>query len=133
MADEIRATCMLGCTNGQFKLNDQGGTWSPNQLIARGGGPGTVSVGSSEEDIAFGDISPGLILFENIEDPDAADTDAGSWVVLGPKNGSGNMEEYMMLAPGDKSIIRLYPGVTIRAKSIYPATSCELQVTALND
>lgn len=131
--DVIRATVMLGCEHGQLKINDQGGSWTPNQLTARGGGPGTVAVGASEEDIAFGDISPGLILFENIEDPDATDTDSGSWAVIGPKNGAGDMEECFCLAPGDKALIRLFPGTTLRAKAIYAATSCELQVMALND
>jgi len=123
---------MLGVTHGQLEINDQGGSWTPNQLTARGGGPGTVEVGASEEDIAFGDISPGYCLFENIEDPDAADTDAGSWAIIGPKD-SGNLIDFIALAPGDKAMFRLAPGVTIRAKAVYAATSCELQVMALND
>ena len=121
----IRATCTLGISGDYLTVNDQGGSFEEAQVTERGGGPGSVVLGASEEDIGFGDITPGIVLIENIDAN-------GAYAQIGPKNGSGDRQAALLIPPGVKVLIYSDTGVTWRGNSLYPGTSCTVQITAAN-
>lgn len=79
-----------------------------DQTLVGGGNPGMVDIGTSEEDISFGDITPGFVIIQNM--------DATNYVQIGPKSG-GAMIAYQKIRPGRFALIELDAGVTMRAKA----------------
>lgn len=71
-----------------------------------GGNPGYLSIGTSEEDISFGDVTPGLVIMENL--------DSTNFIKYGPKSG-GAMIEFARIAPGGFAVIQLQGSAIIRA------------------
>jgi len=66
MANEIRITAGLSCTNGEFSYqrnySDQ-----DNQTTAHGGNPGTITVSTTESTVNFGNLTtPKWMLLKNI-------------------------------------------------------------------
>lgn len=109
MANEIRTNLTVSVSNGSFKDNFQPGTIQMNQSTAAGGNPGTVNIGTSEEDVAFGDVTPGLIVMQNL--------DSTNFVKFGPKNGSNAMQLMGKISPGKIAYFELGSGVTLRMQA----------------
>lgn len=123
MADEITLNARLRCTNGSLKIDVNPGQLSIDQSTLGGGGPGTVEIGTSEEDISFGDISTlGLCHITNL--------DTTNYVQLGPKS-AGSMVAGMRLNPGESYVLRLEPGVTYRA--IANTAACKVSIICLEN
>jgi hypothetical protein len=99
---------MLGVTNGSLVIPDVGTTVKVTQTTGRGGIPGTVDIGTGEEDISFGDTVPGYIYVRNL--------DGTNYVQLGPKD-SGAMIPFLKLKAGEQALFRLDGSVTIRGKA----------------
>lgn len=106
MADEIRVSASFNISKGNFKQNFPLGPVVDDQTGTGGGAPGTVSIGTSEEDISFGDIVPGYVIIQN--------NDATNYVTYGPKS-AGAMVLFGRINPGQFAIFYLGSGVTIRA------------------
>lgn len=107
MANEIRVSAQFAITKGNFKDSFPLGPFQEDQAGTGGGSPGLVSVGTSEEDISFGDITPGYVIIEN--------TDATNFVQYGPKNASNVMQAFAKILPGMFHILYLDGSVTMRA------------------
>jgi hypothetical protein len=78
------------------------------QTTGRGGGPGTIDIGTSEEDVSFIDTVPGYIYVRNL--------DTTNYVQMGPKD-SGAMIPFLKLKAGEQALFRLDGSVTIRGKA----------------
>ena len=68
MANEIQVSMSLVVSNGSFKFRFQPGGLQFDQTGTGGGNPGLVSVGTSEENIALGDITTeGWVVMMNLD------------------------------------------------------------------
>lgn len=67
MSNEISQTLNFQVSKGNFKLNYNPGQIQVDLTGDGGGNPGLVSVGTTEETISFGDVSPGLVLIRNLD------------------------------------------------------------------
>jgi hypothetical protein len=124
MADEITANVTLKCP--QSGVNFVSGTLTSDQASLGGGNPGLVSIGTSQEDIAFGDVTPGMVVMQNM--------DTTNYVQYGPKNGSSVMQGMGVLKPhgevGSIAYLFLDAGVVIRA--VANTAACKVNITSLN-
>lgn len=108
MANEFTATLSLSVSNGEF-VDVTETNFRDDQTTKGGGNPGTVEIGTSEETISFGDVSPGWVLMKNLEDS------GGNYVEYGPD--STGMVAIGRLNPGATHIFKLTSGVTLKAQA----------------
>ena len=118
MADEI--TLVLNATISKAPLKDN---IRPGQIKytlngTKGGNPGTVTVGTTEEDIDFGDITPGLVFIQNL--------DSTNFVEFG-KNDGGTMKEIGKISAGKVALFELAPGETLRMKADTANVDCQIK------
>lgn len=105
MANEISATVSLQVRNGNFNLPLLSKSGTFNQTTAGGYNPGRVLVGTIEEVVAFGDITPRWVWLQNLDSTNAVD--------YGPATGS-----YLCrLSPGAVHLIELMPGASLYMKA----------------
>ena len=118
MANEIKVTSGLSCTNVNLKVPSTTATNQFNQTTARGG---TIcaDIGTSEETIAFGDVAPGWVEMVN--------TDATNYVQVGFSTAVYGMR---LLAAKGSATFYLESGATIYAKA--NTATCIVQITAIN-
>ncbi|TWT57260.1 hypothetical protein KOR42_06180 [Thalassoglobus neptunius] len=111
MANEIKINLNGTVQNGVLKDTiTLGGEVLYDQATPGGPNPGSVSVGTSEQDISFAGLtSPAFVFLRN--------TDDTNFVKYGPKNGSNVMEELGRLRPGGFAFLELAPSVTLRMVS----------------
>jgi hypothetical protein len=121
MANEIRITENVQIVNGSFRDTFAPGTIQVTQAASGGGNPGTVSIGTSEEDVAFGDVTPSLLIMQNL--------DGTNFVKYGPKS-AGSMIEFGRLAAGKTTRLFLAPGVTLRM--IADTGACKVLIKGYN-
>lgn len=122
MANEITLRTMLSVLNGNLKSKLEPGDIRINQTTKRLHAP-VVSVGTSEEDLSFGDlVTPGLVMLRNL--------DAANFVTYGPKSG-GSMVAFGKIKAGETAIVRLSGSVTWRW--VADTGACLVQVFALDD
>lgn len=127
MASEITTIVQLSVNNGTLLIPLVGTSVQVDQTTARGGGPGTVDVSTSEAAIDFGDIVPGYVYVRN--------QDATNYVEIGPED-SGALVPMLKLEAGEQALFRVMSGVTIRARvdqTAYGGTTCKVLFLALND
>jgi len=77
-------------------------------LATQGASSGLVDVGTSEEDLAIGDVgasTQGFLILRNL--------DASNYITYGPKS-SGAMVAFGRLKAGEVTILRLEPSVVLR-------------------
>lgn len=81
----------------------------------------TLSIGTAEENVSFGDVSPGLVILQNL-DP----TNFVSWGI----NDGGAIKAPGVLYPSTEwpTMFWLKPGATLRMQA--DTGACEVQVTA---
>ena len=121
MAGTITTQLQFACSNGNFQDSFNVPASAPEQLTqtAEGGGnPGYVNIGTSEEDIAFVDVSPRVVIIENL--------DATNFVEFGPKSG-GAMIAFGRIEPGSFAKLSLKSGVTLRMKADSVAVNCRIR------
>ena len=105
MADELALTILATITNGNFKDRLAHGAQKFDQA-AVGAASNVVSVGTSEEDVATGDLSTlGWCFMRNL--------DTTNYVTYGPKS-SGAMVAMGRIEAGEVHAMRLEPGITLR-------------------
>ena len=122
MANEITASVNVTVVNGSFRQAFQPASKQITQS-AIGGHITVWNVGTSEEDLATGDVSTlGVMGLLN--------TDSTNYVQIGPKSG-GAMVPAMRLKPGEPNFIRCEPGVTWRA--IANTAACKVLVWLLEN
>ena len=122
MANELSLQVSLSLLNGNLKLSENDSI-TIDQASALGGNPGTVSVGTSEEVVALGDIvTLGYCFIKNL--------DATNYVTYGPE-AAGAMAAMGRLKAGEFTILRLEPGITLRAQA--NTASCDVRFNVLSD
>lgn len=119
MADEITVTAGIALSNGLLTVKDTKTTRRFTQTTARGGNPGTVDIGTSEETVSFGDCVPGVVEMENLDT-----TNYVSWGFT-----TGQLQA-RLVANGDKAIIRLNTGATLIMQA--NTAACKVRITAFN-
>lgn len=114
MADEISITVHLSITNGHFVDEFAPGSISVDQT-AIGKGGYVQSIGTAEEVVNFGDITTaGYMVLRNL--------DTYHYINYGPEN-AGAMVVFGVLEPGEVAVMRVSPGVIMRAQAIAGDTS----------
>lgn len=113
MANEIKATAQLQCTNGNFTLPKYGSSNVGITQANPGGVLHTLSASTSDAALTLTEISTfGWALLINI------DTNPANYVDFGPDNGSGAIAKAIRLVPGEPAqLVRLVPGTTYRHKA----------------
>ena len=120
MANEISVTSKLGCTNGFLKFSPPAISFNVDQTAAGGPTPGTITVGTSEESVAFGELSTlGWLQMRNL-DP----TNYVQWGFATTAYG-GRMEA------GESALFRLEPGTTLYLKA--NTAACLVEINALEN
>ena len=121
MAGLITAQLTFEVTNGNFNDAYKAPASNPialTQTTEGGGNPGFVTIGTSEEDIAFGDVTPRVVIIENL--------DATNYVQYGPKSG-GAMIVDKRISPGSFAFFELDSGVTLRMKANTAPVNCRIR------
>jgi len=108
MANEIRTSLSVAIVNGNYRDDFRPGALNYTQVTASGGNPGSVSIGTAEEDIAFGDVTPGLVMMQNL--------DTTNFVKFGPKS-AGSMVLCGKISPGKIAYFELGAAVTLRMQA----------------
>ena len=119
MADEITIQTGLKLLNGTLEVASTNKTRKFDQTTARGGNPGTVDVGTTEETISFGDCVPGFVEMVNL--------DATNFIQVGF---STTVYGFRLLAGGGPALIYLETGATLYVKA--DTAACKVRVTGLN-
>jgi len=119
MANEITIQTGMILSNGLLKVNPNQTNTKFNQTTARGGGPGVVDIGTTEETISFGDIVPGFVRCTNL--------DATNFVTL---RFSSGVNGPVLRANSGIALFEMPSGGTLRA--IADTASCRILVEAFN-
>lgn len=105
MADEISISLQATVQNGLLSIMRGPFAFKDDQFVP-GSEAGVVIVGTTEEDIDYGDlVGPGWMWVKNL--------DSANHVNYGPKS-AGNMVAFGQLDPGMEHMFFLYPGAILR-------------------
>ena len=118
MANEITITAGLVLTNGNLSVKVNPESTRFDQVTRRGGGPGTVDVGTVEQTVDFGGIVPGFVILKNLDDT--------NFVELGFSSGVYGIK----LQPGSLALFELVAGTSVFVKA--DTADCAVQITAIN-
>lgn len=128
MANEVKVTCSLECTNGNFKLPKHGGSTQQITQSGKGGGiPGMVTATNAAQGVnvtTTGIASLGVCYIRHTGasgDPD---------VTFGPVV-AATLHEFGKLKAGEEYCFRLKPGITWAVKSA--GADVEVQVVIVDD
>lgn len=119
MADEITIQTGVGLKNGELVVSNTNKSRRFDQTTARGGNPGTVDVGTTEETVSFGDCVPGFVEMVNL--------DATNFVQVGFSTG---VYGFRLLANGGPALIYLETGATMYVKA--DTATCKVRITGIN-
>lgn len=121
MANEITLTSKMSVSKGNFVTALEVSGLKRTQ-DAIGATQGVLSIGTSEETISAGDVGTlGYAMFRNLDET--------NYVDIGPD--STGLVGFIRLEPGDVAMLRLKPGITIKAQANTAAV--KLQVLILED
>lgn len=121
MANEITVTLSINVDNSPFKW-----THNPSQLQIDQSAIGLSSVvqniGTSEETVTINELtSEGIAFFQNL--------DSTNFVEIGPDN--TGIQDFIKLKPGEFAMLRLKPGITVKAQA--DTAAVELWTAVLED
>ena len=124
MAGTVTISQSIKVTNGDYSFP----RYSKNKTIVQdalgGPVPGTVSIGTSEEDVDLSELTTeGWIYLENLDD--------ANFIQWGAKDGSGNMQEIGRLEAGESAQFRMEPGATLRMKA--DTAACQVLILCFED
>lgn len=119
MANEITITTGLSLVNGSLNASRTPTSARFDQTTPRGGGPGTVDVGTSEGTIDFGAIVPGWVEMINL--------DVDNFVQVGFSTG---VYGFRLPPAGGSAIFFLETSATVYVKA--DTAACKVQVIAAN-
>ena len=118
MANEISVSASIEVNNGNFRISFSSGAVRVDQTTATGGNPGVVEIGTSEETVSFGDVTPGLVWMRNL--------DATNFVTWG--NTTGNLAQ--KLAPGGvPTLVEINSGSLIMQAD---TAACNVQIIGVS-
>jgi len=118
----ITVNASLTVANGNFTARYTSGALQIDQVIAGGGAPGFVNIGTSEETVSFGDITtPGYVFIRNLDDT--------NYVTLGPD--STGMVAAIKLKAGEVALFRTDDSATWKAQA--NTAACDLSFYVLED
>lgn len=121
MANELTVSVSASLVNGNHRASFAPGAIQVTQAAQGMHGP-VVSVGTSEEDLAVGDVGTlGWLFLRNL--------DPTNFVTYGPKDTT--MKAFGRLEPGEIACLRLEPGITLRWQA--DTAACKVQVMLLED
>lgn len=118
MADEITVTAHIRCVNGNLSVSTPTGAKQFDQTTARAA-TFTVDAATTETTVDFGDVSPGMILLENLDS-----TNYCEYTTV-----TGNYD-LKLLAGGGKALIQFSGAQTLYLKA--NTATCKIQVTGIN-
>lgn len=120
MADEFTIMARVYAALGSYTVNIERSV--TDDLSLEGDAPGIVEIGTSEENIDFGDIAvPGWCYLQNLDDT--------NYVDIGPD--STGMVEMIRLYPGMPALVFLFPSVTLVGKA--NTAACRVLIRAFNN
>lgn len=120
MADEITITSNLQCTNGGFSFATREGSVRVDQAVAGGGGPGTVTITTSDAAVSLGSFTAkGYCFIKNL--------DATNYVEFGPESG-GAIVKLIRLNAGESCLFRFVSSATLRAQANTASVKCYIAV-----
>ena len=123
MADEISITQQVVIANGNYKRTFAPGTLKVDQT-ALGASSGIWSIGTSEEDITFTDITTeGWLVMKN--------HDATNFVEWGASATTPTLATIGRMEAGESAVFRMEPTVTLRMKA--DTASCKVEIWLLED
>ena len=105
MANEISITVRVEVKKGNFSDLFNSGRKTFDQAGDGGGNPGVVALTTSEVNIDFGDITPGYVVMQNLDDTNS--------VNLG-QDDAGTMKTIGEIEPGGFAMFKLATGQTLR-------------------
>jgi len=118
MADEITVSIGLRCNNGNFVQNPPTRTEKFDQTTALGSSLG-VTIGTSEETIAWGDVAPGYVRMTNL--------DATNFVSFGVVTANLDFE---LEANGGMALVKMATGAALIMQA--DTADCNVLLEALN-
>jgi hypothetical protein len=120
MANEITSTIGLTLVNGNLRVSFPQVARQYTQTTS-GLSDQVLSIGTSEENVSFGDVStPGILVLHNL--------DSTNYVEYGQSDG-GTMKKLGKLAAGDVHTFRLAGSVTLRMQA--NTAACKVRVMCL--
>lgn len=120
MANEITVTANLSCTNGGFSFASKENALRINQTTQGGGGPGVVTVTTSDAAVSLGTFTTkGYCFIKNL--------DGTNYVEFGPESG-GAIVKVIKLKPGEYAMFRLVSTATLRAQANTASVKCYIAV-----
>lgn len=120
MANEITVTANLSCTNGAFSFASKENALRINQTTQGGGGPGVVTVTTSDAAVSLGSYTAkGYCFIKNL--------DGTNYVEFGPESG-GAIVKMIKLKPGEYAMFRLVSTATLRAQANTASVKCYIAV-----
>ena len=121
MSNEITLRASMKVVNGNLEIPLLGSSqFQDDQTNARGGQPGTATIGTSEEDVSFGDLTaPGWVWLVNLDDT--------NYVKYGPKSGAA-MVLFGEIYPGKRALFFLGASVTLRM--VADTAACDVMIVA---
>lgn len=119
MANEIRVSASMSVSNGALISNGAANTQQYDQASPVAPGPGGMNIGTSEETIDFGDITPGWTEITNL--------DLSNHVDFGFSSGV-----YGITVPAQATVVfKMADGATMYAKA--DTAACEVFIRSVND
>lgn len=122
MSGSIVASLACSIINGTFRDDPNIQPVTIAQSAVGGGNPGTITITTSEADIATNLTTPGFCIIENLDDT--------NFFTIGPKS-AGAMVAFIKLKPGEFAVLRLAASVTLRA--IADTASVKARIRAYED
>ena len=119
MANEIQITAGMNCTNGNLSVQVPASTIRVDQTTARGGGPASVEIGTTEESVSFGDVTARWVYLRNL--------DTSNFIEVGFSAGVYGIK----LLAGETALFPLKTTATVYCKA--DTAACTLQVIGLNE
>ena len=120
MANEITVSVGVSVVNGNLRAQFPQVSLTRDQA-ASGLSDQVLSIGTSEEDVAFGDVAtPGIVVLHNL--------DATNYVEYGMSD-TGTMKKLGKLIAGDKAMFRMAASTTLRMKA--NTAACKVRVMCL--
>lgn len=121
MANEISVSVSLRAQKGNSAPFRSWGPVLDDWTGSGGFNPGSVDIGTTEEVISFGDVTPGWVVLRNL--------DPTNYVTYGPTSG-GVMVPLGRLNPGKPALLFLAAGVTLRMQA--NTAACRVQIEAID-
>lgn len=120
MANEITITANMTCTNGGFAFATKESAVRINQTTQGGGGPGVVTVTTSDTALSLGTFTTkGYCFIKNL--------DSTNYVEFGPESG-GAIVKLLKLKAGEYAMFRIVNSATLRAQANTASVKCYIAI-----